>query len=247
MFTIATYNVLAQSYIKPDRYPYSDPADLKAVNRLPRVERTIRELGADILCVQEVEPSFYRTLQDHLSSTHDSIFAAHPKRPDGAAIFYAKTMTAHQSGTFFAEGINVPFVELQTPDGPMMVTSLHLKWQRNDTPTSEHLGRRQLLHVISTLKKKTEHPIFLAGDFNAISQSCVIQAAQREGFHINCRAQRPWDTTNINHKRRKLDYILSNTHKWTPKPCRLPRLEKTTPMPSPTHGSDHLALSISMT
>ena len=181
---------------------------------------------------------------DVFGAQYDMQFSEHAPRVDGAAVLFKRDLELIERGTLLVHKIAVPFVHLRTSIGPLMFASLHLKWQRNDTPPSEHLGRRQLLGVMDALAQKTDDPIVLAGDFNANSQSCVIDAAEQRGYRLSCRSQRPWDTTNINRKRRKIDYILTNTTNWSFSPCRLPRLEKDTPMPSATHGSDHLALSV---
>ena len=120
------------------------------------------------------------------------------------------------------------------------VVSTHLQWAR---PGGSHPGRAQLAALLDALD--SEHGWLVCGDFNANSQSEVLQEAYDRGWSLSCRSQRPWDTTNINGRRRKLDYILYRRDgALVPSPGRLPRLERDTPMPSASHPSDHLPVVV---
>ncbi|MEZ4238562.1 MAG: Holliday junction DNA helicase RuvB C-terminal domain-containing protein [Myxococcota bacterium] len=59
------------------------------------------------------------------------------------------------------------------------VASVHLRWQPRDTPDAAHLGRRQLLEVLDRLDAIAPGvPRLVGGDFNALSDGVVLQAAQ---------------------------------------------------------------------
>ena len=84
----------------------------------------------------------------------------------------------------------------------------------------------------------------IAGDLNATSQSCVLQAAIDHGMALGAAKQRPWDTCNANRRPRKLDYLLYTRGHLDPRADALPPLRRDTPMPSLVEPSDHLPLRI---
>lgn len=139
-------------------------------------------------------------------------------------------------------------VVLKTGDQPLAAASNHLKWQPESVSPQNHVGRLQLAEL---LDKRAElapdvQTWLIAGDFNAGIQSCVLEHALTKGVDISCRAQRPWDTININGRRRKLDFLL-RTDDLTPAPRPLGvRLGRSTPV-MPNAGrfaSDHLPVVV---
>ena len=129
------------------------------------------------------------------------------------------------------------------------IVSTHLRWQPQRTAREDHLGRLQLLEILARIDRIAQAPDapeawIVAGDFNALSESVVLQAAFERGLRISCRQQRPWDTVNIDGKRRKLDYLLYEPRHLAPDPGELPQLQRDTPMPSDRFPSDHLPVRV---
>lgn len=63
---IASYNILADAYVKPEWFPHT-PADLlRPRSRHAPLVRRIVGLDADIICLQEVEPDSFAALQEGL-------------------------------------------------------------------------------------------------------------------------------------------------------------------------------------
>ena len=97
----------------------------------------------------------------------------------------------------------------------------------------------------------TATPIFaditwlLGGGVNATSQSPVLAAAYERGFAESWRAQRPWDTTAINRRPHRIDYLLYFAGRLDPRPAVLPNHGRDTVMPSVHEPSDHLPLTVS--
>jgi endonuclease/exonuclease/phosphatase (EEP) superfamily protein YafD len=118
-----------------------------------------------------------------------------------------------------------------------------LRWQADSTPKNEHIGHAQLQELLTHIEEDAARWL-VVGDFNATSDSEVLRGAYARGWEESCRSLRPWDTTNINGRCRKLDYLLYRTGQLIPEPMPLPRLERTTPMPSKEHPSDHLPVSV---
>lgn len=54
-FRVETFNVLAQYLCKGDFFPYSTKAARRWKNRFPRIQHTMRQLAADVICMQEVD------------------------------------------------------------------------------------------------------------------------------------------------------------------------------------------------
>src|SRR5262245_43951904 len=63
-FRAATYNVLADAYVKPQWYATVSPALFKPEGRLPSLVRHVESLGADLLCLREVELEVFAALQN---------------------------------------------------------------------------------------------------------------------------------------------------------------------------------------
>ncbi len=255
-FSAITWNILADAYIKPSRYPNCTPEDLEPVARRALVLDTVAELNADLLCLQEVEPDAFQDLAKHLQTTHKGVYAQRGGRPEGSAIFARTSLfqiVHHTTLRYQAQGDGqeAQIVILKTGDQQLAVASTHLKWQPEYVSPQNHVGRLQLAELLdkrAELAPNTQTWL-IAGDFNAGIQSCVLEHALANGVDISCRAQRPWDTTNINGRRRKLDFLL-RTNDLTPSPRPLGvKLGRSTPvMPSARRfASDHLPVTVDYT
>ena len=251
-FSAATYNVLADAYIKPGRYPNCDPADLEPRRRRALLLDTVEGLGADLLCLQEVEPSAFADLSRRLAATHAGVHAVKPGKDEGLAIFAHTSFTieGHTTLQYEAQGSGQQALVATLRHGAkrLALACTHLKWQPRSTAPSEHVGRLQLMELLGRRGALAPGvaPWIIAGDFNAGIQSDVLNAALADGtLDISCRAQRPWDTTNINGRRRKLDFLLHTPAQLSPDPRPLGiRLERSTPMPSARFASDHLPVVV---
>ena len=250
-FTVTTWNLLAQAYIKPERYPHSPPEALRPEPRRRLLLDHIRSSNSDIYCFQEVEADTYAAISEVLPH-HLGRYAPKSSRPDGSAMFIAEHLGLldHEILHFQAQATGheqlALLVKLTIDERPLVVVSTHLQWQPVQTERSNHLGRAQLLEILARQSVlRVDWPSWIiAGDFNALSESVVVQAALEQGFRLSCRSQRPWDTVNIHGRRRKLDYLLYTPETLIPTPGHLPKLEPTTPMPSSRFPSDHLPVHV---
>lgn len=262
-FTVLTWNVLAQAYVLPERYPLSTAEALAAGPRRARLLARLAALPADVVCLQEVEPDAHDAIAGILPD-HTGSYAAKRGRPDGCAL-YVRTSGApgafdvhhrevlhydpHGTGHDHVAALAV----IAHRDGAhagrrLGIASTHLRWQPERTPLDRHLGvlqMRELLARVRALDAEHRCPAWvLCGDLNALSQSPVVRAATDQGFALSCQHQRPWDTVNIDRRRRKLDYLLYTAAAWSPQPDPLPALAPDTPMPSEVHPSDHLPVRV---
>ncbi|MEM9073487.1 MAG: endonuclease/exonuclease/phosphatase family protein [Myxococcota bacterium] len=240
-FRVVTWNVLADAYVKTDRYPDSPREALDPGHRRPLILSRLAEIDADLIALQEVEPSLHQDLAAQMSG-HAAFYAQRQGRPEGSSLFVRRsrfdvreTRTLH-----YATGDQLA---LLADLGSLTFVSTHLAWEPRNTPRDAHRGRAQLLELIDGAFLRRS-PAILGGDLNALSESVVIQAAEERGYVLSARSQRPWDTANINGRCRKLDYLLIPRDAFLPSPGTLPKLSRATPLPSMTEPSDHLPLVV---
>lgn len=255
-FSVVTWNVLAQAYIKPGRYDHVPTAALQPEPRRQLLLEQIVAQDADIYCLQELEPDCLAAIEQALGGRYAVVYGQKRERPDGSAVLVRRdTASIVQHEILHFEAIEpgwdhlAVLALLQLGAHRLAVVSTHLRWQPARVPREQHLGRRQLLEILARREALLgDWPAWLiAGDFNALSESVVLQAALERGLRLSCRSQRPWDTVNIDGRRRKLDYLLYTPEHLAPAPGVLPRLERSTPMPSEIHPSDHLPVAVTYT
>eukprot|EP00579_Thalassiosira_antarctica_P018440 CAMPEP_0201938060 /NCGR_PEP_ID=MMETSP0903-20130614/40690_1 /ASSEMBLY_ACC=CAM_ASM_000552 /TAXON_ID=420261 /ORGANISM="Thalassiosira antarctica, Strain CCMP982" /LENGTH=83 /DNA_ID=CAMNT_0048479229 /DNA_START=17 /DNA_END=265 /DNA_ORIENTATION=+ len=54
--SVVTWNILSPFFATPSKFRKHDTSDLKWSVRMPRIGDRLRELDADIVCLQEVPP-----------------------------------------------------------------------------------------------------------------------------------------------------------------------------------------------
>src|SRR5262245_20302521 len=86
----ATYNVLATAYIKPEWYRGVPPNLLSPAWRVPALVRHVESLGADLVCLQEVENEVFAALNQRLKLLgYEGHYEKKGRgRPDGCATFF---------------------------------------------------------------------------------------------------------------------------------------------------------------
>lgn len=251
-FVAATYNVLAQSYAHRDRYPLCTPEALDPARRHALLLDRVVELGADLLCLQEVEPAVYDALRARLDATHHAAYGQRSGRPEGAAVFARRSHFAWRGHHVLEFAAQRPsehdlalIATLDLDSQPLHVACTHLAWQPESTPLASHVSYHQMLELLAYRDSVAPGARWLvAGDLNALSQSAVVVAALERGLDESCRTQRPWDTCAINGRPRKIDYLLYSTGRFTPRPGVLLRLTRDSALPSLTEPSDHLPLRV---
>lgn len=251
-FSAATYNVLANTYVKPERYRGCPPGSLEPGPRRRLLLDRIAGLDVDLLCLQEVEADAHEAIAARLGEGFAGVYAKRHGRPDGASLFARRSCLsldrhevlhyrAHADGDDQLALIG----HLRVGSHRLVVASTHLQWCADATAPEQHTGRAQMIELLDQLARVGEGATtMVAGDLNATSQSPVIAAALERGLVLGARTQRPWDTCNANGRPRKLDYLLVSAGRLEAHPGSLPTLRRDTPMPSLTEPSDHLPLRI---
>ncbi len=255
---VVTWNILAQSFVQPKRYPKTPPEVLEADTRIPKILGRLKEINADVYCLQEVEPGMAENIQTSLGGSDVFLmhYAQRHGHADGCALYVRRSAAevSHLAVMRYAAGRGqsdrlavAGALRLKNGDHKRFgIASTHLDWQRDQTPPEQHLGRLQLVEFFEGYRALVPgcDAWLIAGDFNATSQSCVLTEAQRQGWYLGAKTQRPWDTTNINGRCRKIDYILYSTPELTPAPEPLAPLSKHQLLPTLQEPSDHLPLVI---
>jgi mRNA deadenylase 3'-5' endonuclease subunit Ccr4 len=251
-FSAATYNILADAYIRPDRYRGCSPASLVPGPRRALLLDRIAALDVDLLCLQEVEPAAHQAIAERLGDDFVGVFAQRRGRPDGASLFARRACMSLDRHEVLHYQAHAPgddqlalLGHLRFGTRRLLVASTHLQWCPDNTPTEQHIGRAQMLELLDRMQVIDADAIWiLAGDLNATSRSSVVTAATDRGLVLSARDQRPCDTCNANGRPRKLDYLLTRADQLDPHPGTLPKLHRDTPLPSNTEPSDHLPLRI---
>lgn len=253
-FSVASYNVLADSYLRPEWYP-ATPADVLASSwRQPALVQHIAGLAADVICLQEVEPDRFVALADHLRSMGYEGHQA-PKRgkPDGCATF-VRTATsticavhvlhyADGRGTSANSG-HVALMLLLEHEGRVVgVANTHLKWDAMGTPLEGRWGYRQIAQLLTELPviDQTCPSWIIGGDFNATPDNEIVRALKQAGFEDAYQDRNHLATCNSNRKAKRIDYLF-HTPDLSAEPNDLPPIGDRTPLPSHEQPSDHLAI-----
>ncbi|KAF3449236.1 hypothetical protein FNV43_RR09964 [Rhamnella rubrinervis] len=88
-FCLVSYNILAQVYVKSSMFPHSPPPCLKWKARSQAILTILKNLGADFLCLQEVDEydGFYKVNMENNGYSSIYIQRSGQKR-DGCGIFF---------------------------------------------------------------------------------------------------------------------------------------------------------------
>ncbi|QCD90937.1 CCR4-NOT transcription complex subunit 6 [Vigna unguiculata] len=88
-FSLVSYNILAQVYVKSSSFPHSPSSSLKWKLRSNTILEVLKDLGADFFCLQEVDEfeSFYKGNMQNLGYSSIYMKRSGQKR-DGCGLFY---------------------------------------------------------------------------------------------------------------------------------------------------------------
>jgi mRNA deadenylase 3'-5' endonuclease subunit Ccr4 len=253
-FRIASYNVLADSYVRPDWYPNVEPEVLRCARRRFALVERVARLDANIICLHEVEADAYALFELSLGAQgYEGVYAKKGcGKPDGCAMFFRQGGPRFTgSGTvYYHDGLrgdpdsgHLALVSsFEFGWGVIRVATTHLKWDREDKSPEEHLGYRQIGELICDHFKpdQTAYAWIVCGDMNAQPDSPVVKEFVDSGF-IDAYAGHEQATCNPNRRAKRIDYIF-HTAGLRAKPARLMEIDDLTPLPSSDEPSDHLAI-----
>jgi len=251
--TIASYNVLADTYIRKEYYQESAWPLLDPAIRIPSLIDRVFSLDTDVLCLQEVEYDLFRRLEVRGRACGYEFARWMHKgmgKPDGVATFVRDTLKAATSmnieftdgrgGKRSGHGALLTFLH----KGPVVlnVVNTHFKWDPDGAPVEDCVGiaqARQLLNIVG-------HNVFavICGDFNAQPGGPLLSAFADHGFRDAHPGLPP--TFNLRGVPQKLDYIL---HRPVLKAYALPTpdVAPETILPSRQEPSDHVPIVAAFT
>ena len=255
-FTMASYNILADSYINPAWYPGTDAELLDPAHRHPALVDRIARLSADIICLQEVESDVFWLVEERLASAgYESKYASKGAgKPDGCATFLKVATVALRpvhtlyyadgSGSQPASG-HIALITVVEYEGRQVGTAnTHLKWDPSGTPPAEQFGLRQVRELLDARAELAPgcSSWIICGDLNATAESQVVQMLQEAGFRDAYAAHPQAYTCNANRRSKRIDYLFHSSE-LVVDPADLPTIDNETPLPSAEQPSDHLAIS----
>jgi len=253
-FTIASYNILAEAYTLPERYPGIPAALLAPEWRRPALQRHIAGLNADVLCLQEAEPHVFEALQTQLQSRgYQGHFARKIDRPDGCATFVrTETLPIHtvRAHAYSDGGLGRPasghvalVVTLRWQDRLVAVANTHLKWDLPGTATAAQWGYRQIIELLADRKVLAPDAAawVICGDFNVTADSAVTGVLRQAGMLDVYREREHMRTCNTSRRARRIDYLW-HSPELTARPFPLRAITDDTTLPSSEEPSDHVAI-----
>ncbi|MBN8232733.1 endonuclease/exonuclease/phosphatase family protein [Corallococcus macrosporus] len=249
---VASYNILADAYVKPEWFPHTPAHLLRPRSRHALLACRILELDADIVCLQEVEPDSFAALQEALTPRgYTGVMAQKQQgRPDGCAVFHRlERSTGHRVHHFSdrledgrISGHLALVVDFDIGGERLRVACTHLRWDRPDRPVEQHQGMQQATELIHELIRKDPNASWVVcGDFNARPGEPLVRAFEAAGL-LDAYAGQHQPTCNANGEPKAIDFLFHSSA-LRALPDRLTTLDARTPMPSEQEPSDHLPIA----
>jgi mRNA deadenylase 3'-5' endonuclease subunit Ccr4 len=257
-FKLATWNILATSYIRREFYPNTPSQILDPDWRIPALVRRAGELGVDILCLQEVEGEVFTALASGLAPLGYSGILARKDggKPDGCATFFrtncCELLNEHR--LVYADGLDgsadsghiAQILKLDVSGNQVALVNTHLKWDLPHTPPERQFGLRQIQQALAAARQEASSIQLICGDFNATPNSLLINFLRHAGFDYTHRGTPDVFTCNSNGQPKLIDYVFFHGPvRAHPEPV-LP-IDGLTPLPSLEQPSDHLPLVTTIT
>ncbi len=245
---IASYNVLADGYIRRDRYPQTPPLLLRAEARLPALIERVRGLGCDVVCMQEVQRGVATRLKvrmrgyalEHAHKTGNKVDGAttisRPSIVDTWSLHYADGDGGDRSGHVALA------IELDVDGRRLTIVNTHLRWNPPDKRGRDHIGVRQIEELLARVG---DRDAVICGDLNVTADSDVMARLAAAGFSDSFAAMPNAYTCNPNGVAKRIDFIMhSRSLTATAEPPVA--IDDQTPLPSATEPSDHIPIVASL-
>jgi endonuclease/exonuclease/phosphatase family metal-dependent hydrolase len=254
---IVTYNVLADAYLLPDRYPDSPPVCMEPSRRTQSLVAKVLSLNADLICLQEVEPALFDALRIALEPLGYSGWLELRKvdGAEGCAIFHR----GRRLRLDLALRFDFPELPGTRPcqrlaqiaifdagEKSLAVANTHLQW---DSPTTTQSACRSLHQVDSLLaelrKTAPDAPTIICGDFNVEAQGRTVNTLLERGFRFTHKGDAMAPTCRANGQCRMIDFIFHSSG-INVSPAPIEPIDPCIPMPGNEHTSDHVPVSATL-
>ena len=254
-FTLATYNVLAPAYARASLYRGVAKEHLDIATRLPALVDHVQAIGADVLCLQEVEAAVHEAIGARLTPLgyHASFAGKGQGKPDGCAT-YVRSASFEIIGVDRLEyrdgGPGIPdsghvaqVVRLRSREGAVTVANTHLKWSPPTLPVEQQYGYRQVMELLERRPSLApgKSAWVICGDLNVTADSAIIAALRGAGFEASHSSRACRATCNPNGCAKGIDFIFLD-ERLEAEPLPVPRVLDDTPLPGPGQPSDHVAV-----
>jgi mRNA deadenylase 3'-5' endonuclease subunit Ccr4 len=247
---IRTWNVLADAYCVPSRYPNTPLTMLAPGARDELIIGTILAGSADVVCLQEVQEGLARGLASALGDTFDVRWLQKRGRPDGCltivrwpwvvysdhALYYnnADNATAATSGHI------AQVFGLRNGADTIALANTHLRWG-DGTPGMGQIGLRQANELINYLDTNFDsQPVVVLGDINDRPGGPIRQLLSEAGF-VEHQGDAP--TAVVDAVPTGLDVVCAR--------CATKRSSSrhpypTAPLPRTRYPSDHVCVDVNL-
>jgi mRNA deadenylase 3'-5' endonuclease subunit Ccr4 len=239
---LATWNVLADAYLRPDWYRAVPAPLLEPERRRAAVCTRAIGLEADVLCLQEVDETCFAALNRILPvlGYQGARCAKALGKPDGCAMFWRGLEATHQSQLHFSDGSG--HVAQSTSFGGLRVITTHLKWDAPDSPMAARWSTRQCDELVSWVQAEPR-PIIICGDFNVRPDDPVMERFAAAGLRdVFQGAARP-HTASTNGRSTKIDHVVSSLNGLRPASVQFDQFGVTA-LPDEREPSDHVPLLV---
>ena len=254
-FTMATYNILADAYVRPEWYPLTPGHLLNPASRRSALLSHLVEIGTDLLCLQEVEQATFAAIEARLEPLGYKGFFSQKarRRPDGCATLYRKAVFAlSEAGRLeYADaqpgreqsGHVAQLLSLEHEAGRVGIANTHLKWDPPGTPISEQYGYQQAAQLLRERDQQVSGCTawIICGDLNTTPDSDVIAMIQRTGLKFTHAGYPDAYTANTNGRAKTIDYLF-HSEALCAEPLPLPPVGPQTALPGSIQPSDHVAV-----
>jgi len=247
---VMSWNVLADAYVRARFYPQTPAPLLRRGARSSAIIARIARANADVICLQEVEPTFLARLVTMLGARYQVRFAPKRDKPDGIALAIRREVDAGEASTIvFADGRGRPasghvalIGRARLGERVVTIATTHLRWDPPGTPEEERWAIAEIDELIAT---RPRDAWIVSGDLNVEPDDVAFKRLLGAGL-VDAYADAAAPTANPNARAKRIDYLLHTTDlRATAEP--LPVIENTTTMPSASAPSDHLAIAASFT
>lgn len=245
-FSVASQNILADSYIKPEYFPHTAPEHLDSRWRWPALATHLARLDADVVCLQEIEQPVFSALHAQLGLLgYSGIFRRKGLgKPDGCAVFSrdANVRRLSDEPHYYGDdsGHLALLVDFEHDGRRFSIANTHVKWQPPTAPVEGGHGLRETTELFERIAADATRRTWIAcGDFNATPDSEIVRRILARGFRDPFEATAY--TANANGRKKKIDYLFA-TPDLVGRSRPLVPIQDDTPLPSESQPSDHLAI-----
>ena len=252
LITLVSYNVLADSYVRRERYPDVPESDLDPSLRRRRLINELQALDADVLCLQELERRTFDSVLGVLCSNgFDGAYRGKARgQPDGCGCFYRRDRIAvrEERVLVYADrdaaeadsGHIAQILRLDAEGFRFSVANTHLKWDAEDLPPAAQWGFRQAQRLVEAVEAEPDSAWIVCGDFNGEPSSPRVAAFEAAGF---ARANDHPTSWTRGHPR-TIDFVLHRG------PLRVTEASTSVAapgaLPNARHPSDHLPVRVAI-